>query len=107
MLSQVCALQKQYGKTQAELETLVEGFHWLLSDYHIADIKTAFREYMLEHSDIPAPADIKKIIEKLIEEPGSGFSLETLQRFKNKGIPLSQAQNDRLADFIAIKRIEA
>jgi len=90
LLSQTCALQKQYGKTRAELETLVEGFAWAMEGHTIAQITKAMREYILNNSDIPAPADILKII-KLHEEYGnlSAPTVETLRRWRSKGIPLN------------------
>jgi len=62
-LGQVCELQKQYGKTSANLETLVNGFLWVLADYPIAEILSALAQYVKRHSDIPAPADIVNIID--------------------------------------------
>lgn len=62
-LGRVCALQKQYGKTAEELETLVEGFSWALSDYPMPDILNALKQYITSHPDIPAPADLRNIID--------------------------------------------
>jgi hypothetical protein len=64
-LGQVCELQKQYGKTAANLETLVNGFLWVLTDYGMAEILGAIAEYVKRHPDIPAPADIVNIIDPL------------------------------------------
>lgn len=63
MLGQVCELQKQYGKTAANLETLVRGFLWVLADYAMTDIIRGIGEYVRRKADIPAPADIVNIIE--------------------------------------------
>lgn len=63
ILKMVCELQKQYGKTAANLETLVEGFAWLLEEYTSEEITWSMKQYILNNSDIPAPADIKKIID--------------------------------------------
>ena len=62
LLSQICVLQKTYGKNQAEIETLADGFCWVLVDYDIEKIKLAMRDYLLNKNDVPAPADIIKII---------------------------------------------
>lgn len=62
-LGRVCALQKQYGKTTAELETLVEGFAWVLGEYKIDVILDGIAKYVRRSSDIPAPADIMNIID--------------------------------------------
>ena len=93
LLGQTCALQKAYGKTAEELETLVEGFSWALAEYPIDEITLAMAHYIKTASDIPAPADIIKIIERSreiakIKQP----DIETLKRYKAKGIPLSQEQ---------------
>jgi hypothetical protein len=97
LLSQICALQKAYGKTEHELETLVEGFSWALSDYEMPDILKAMRLYITTHSDIPAPNDIIQIINRMQEyEALVQPSIETLLRYESKGIPLTQAQKEQL-----------
>lgn len=63
VISQVCDIQKTYGKIPGDLKTLVKGFLWILSDYPMPEIIRGIREYVLENSDIPAPADIKRIID--------------------------------------------
>lgn len=102
MLSRVCVLQKQYGKTKQELEELVEGFAWLLADFPMAAVAGAFKSYLRERSDIPAPADIIAIIKREEEETRMRLtppqSVETLLRYCEKGIPLSQAQKQRLTE---------
>ena len=66
LLSQCCVLQKTYGKSQAEIETLVEGFNMILGDRDaMDDIQKAFMEYMKHNADIPAPSDIVKILKKI------------------------------------------
>ncbi|UEM08086.1 hypothetical protein JL101_035405 (plasmid) [Skermanella rosea] len=64
-MGHVCALQKQYGKTGAELEVLVEGFCWVLQGYAMDVILDALRQYVAVpgNSDIPAPSDIIAIID--------------------------------------------
>lgn len=56
-------MQKQYGKTAAELETLVEGFCWALEGYEIDEILNAMRQYVARKNDIPTPSDILNIID--------------------------------------------
>lgn len=86
-------MQKLYGKTQAELETLVEGFSWALEDYEMSNIIEAFRIYIRNKSDIPAPADIIAILEKKREyDLHVPPSIDDLKRYKSKGIPLSKEQ---------------
>ena len=61
-ISKLCALQKQYGKTAAELETLLDGYLWLLDDLPTPTILGAMREYANRHNDIPTPADIRNVV---------------------------------------------
>lgn len=61
-LARICALQQQYGKTEAELETLVEGFCWALSDYPMQTIIEAIAKHIRKTPTIPTPADIENII---------------------------------------------
>jgi hypothetical protein len=97
LLSQICALQKTYGKNQAEIETLADGFCWILQDYGIEEIKKAMREYILTKNDVPAPADILAIIKETryiesINLPDIGM----LKKYKAKGIKLTPAQENLL-----------
>ena len=62
-IAQCCALQKAYGKTPAEVETLVDGFAMVLGEYPLEDVQQGFREYLKRNSTIPAPADIVNIID--------------------------------------------
>lgn len=91
-------MQKAYGKTPDELETLVEGFAWALADYHMPKIMEAFKEYIKNHSDIPAPADIIKIITRQKNYVIGDNSIEALLRLHSKGIPLMASQKKILAD---------
>jgi len=61
-LARVCALQGQYGKTAAELETLVEGYCWVLGGYPIQSIIEAIGKFIRTSRDIPKPADIEAVI---------------------------------------------
>lgn len=62
-LSRVCALQRQYGKTDAELETLVEGFCWVLGDYSMGLILAGIAEFVKRSNEIPTPADIANLVD--------------------------------------------
>ena len=55
-------MQKLYGKTGAEIGTLVEGFCFVLSEYSMIEIIAAIKVYIKRHSDIPAPADLENIL---------------------------------------------
>lgn len=102
MLAKVCALQKQYGKTSAELEVLVDGFEWVLKDYEVKDIINAMGEYIKRNSDIPAPADIVKLIDEAIKYRDIKLpSIEKLKSYRDKGINLSPAQTAQLAEYEA------
>ena len=97
LLERICALQKAYGKTQAELETLVEGFSWALAGHSLADIQRAFRRYIVSHSDIPAPADILKLIKEVKgDDAVVAPSLDMLRQYRAKGIPLTPRQEEAL-----------
>jgi len=61
-LAIVCALQKQYGKTPAEFELLVEGFSRVLKYYPMKQIIEAIDKFTLKNPGIPSPADIETII---------------------------------------------
>lgn len=63
ILSQICKMQKAYGKTAFDLETIVSGFLMFMEEYHMADILRGLKEYMKLKNDIPAPSDIIAIID--------------------------------------------
>lgn len=71
MLSQCCVLQKTYGKSQAEIETLVEGFDMILGDGDsMDDVRRAFLDYMKNNADIPSPSDIIKNLKNIRHKKG-------------------------------------
>lgn len=93
ILRQTCALQKAYGKTSDELETLVEGFSWALAEYHIDEITRAMAHYIKTNADIPAPANIIEIIEMFRKfDAAVNPSPEKLLGYYKKGVPITQAQ---------------
>jgi hypothetical protein len=58
----VVDMQKSYGK-QVDLKTMLRGWQFLLEDdYTVYQISSALKEYMRQYSDIPAPADLIKIL---------------------------------------------
>lgn len=95
-LSRVCALQRGYGKTPTEIETLVEGFSWALKAYRVKDVIEAIGKYITLRPDIPTPADIRAIIDpikpewspdwefyknlKQLERDGGSYALGTEER---------------------------
>jgi hypothetical protein len=78
-------LQKQYGKTSQELETLVEGFCWILADYPMPVILAALAEYVRREPDIPAPADLVRIINPPQPELSAAVYVQLKQRVSEGG----------------------
>lgn len=68
IIGRVFDLQKQFGKQTAQLETIVEGFLWVMEGYAPAEVARGFAEYIRRHSDMPTPCDIVKIIDPPVEE---------------------------------------
>jgi len=60
-------LQRQYGKTQGELETLVEGFAWALADYTPEEVIHALGQHIRRSPNIPTPSEIIAIIDPPVE----------------------------------------
>lgn len=65
VIGRVFDLQKQYGKTPAQLESIVAGFLWALAPYDPTAVIAAFGVYILSHSDMPSPFDIRQIIDPI------------------------------------------
>ena len=99
IIRQTCALQKAYGKTADELETLVEGFSWALAEYNIEEIVRAMAHYIKQHPDIPAPANIIEIIEmfRKFDKVVNPDPDKLLQYYK-KGVPITQNQRKILQE---------
>lgn len=62
-MAQVCTVQNQYGKSQDELETLVEGLAWILASCTLQEIMGGLAEYVRTKSGIPTPSEILAIID--------------------------------------------
>ena len=97
-LAQVCELQKQYGKTAANLETLVEGFMWLMDGTPMDKILDAMKTYVLTHNDIPTPSDLLKIINPP-EEPLSKAVFIALCQAKDRGEYLTPTERKYMRDY--------
>lgn len=108
MLGQICELQKQYGKTAANLETLVDGFLWVLADYPMDVILNALAKYVKRNPDIPAPADIVNLIDPLKQEwkPDWPAYIALKKRVQRDGyFPYGKEKEFlKLCDDYAIKR---
>ncbi len=63
-LSRICAMQQKYGQTPAEIETLVDGFIWVIeaSHYPFNLWIAAMAKHIMQSTEIPRPADILNII---------------------------------------------
>lgn len=66
-LGRLCSMQKTYGKTPADLNTLVEGFAYYLRDFSVPEVLAALDQYVLRHADIPAPSDIVTVLKPELE----------------------------------------
>lgn len=63
IIGQAFDMQKQFGKTTGQLENIVSGFLWIMEPYPVDIVVGAFAKYLREHSDMPTPSDIVKIID--------------------------------------------
>lgn len=99
-LSRVCALQRQYGKTQGELETLVEGFAWALADYAPEQVIAALGQHIRSSPNIPTPSEIIAIIDPPKEpfKPDWSYYNHLLALTKEQG-PYAVTQYE--ADYLA------
>lgn len=73
-------MQKAYGKTQAELGTLVDGYVWILGDYEADLVFSAMREAVKRSSEIPTPADIEAIINPVEEPPSHTLYIDIMKK---------------------------
>jgi hypothetical protein len=64
VIGKVFDLQKQYGKQTGQIENIIDGFCWAMQEYPADLVIRGFGQYILDHSDIPTPSDIVKIIDQ-------------------------------------------
>jgi hypothetical protein len=79
--------QKQFGKKPEQLENIVKLFCWVLKPYSIELVMAGLSKYMAEHSDIPTPSDIVKIIDPKPPEwrPDKAYYIRLQQIYKEQG----------------------
>lgn len=87
VIGRVFDLQKQYGKTTSQLETIVDGFLWALAGYSVEQVTDGFRKYISRKSDMPTPADIINIIDPIKEpwRPDKSYYIKLQEIFKREG----------------------
>lgn len=88
-LATVCELQRQYGKTAGELETLVEGFCWVLGGYPMQKIIDAIGVHIRRSPTIPTPADIEAIINPPRPKPDWPAYIALMKRIADGHFALS------------------
>ena len=67
MLSQSFRALKLYGREPEDFAAIDAMFQLVLADYPIDKIKQAFAVYLKRHNELPAPADIAQIIERVFD----------------------------------------
>ena len=63
LLAQTHLLLKGYGEKAEDAASRDAGFQWMLGRFTIEQVRTAFRQYIERHADLPVPANIINIIE--------------------------------------------
>lgn len=94
-------MQKQYGKTTGQLETVVKGFAWLLDGYDYKLVVNGLKQYLRRHNDIPSPSDIINIIDppKPVWQPDKSYYIK-LQEIVKKSNYSPYALNDDEKEYI-------
>ena len=54
---------KGYGEKAEDAESRDAGFQWMLGRFTIEQVRSAFRQYIERHTDLPVPANIINIID--------------------------------------------
>ncbi len=86
-MGRVCALQKTYGKTPSELETLVEGFAWAMQDFPVDTVIKAIGAHLLQSPTIPTPFEIRQIIDPIKKpwEPDKSYYFRLSKLLQDDG----------------------
>lgn len=72
-------------------------FQETLGEFAFYYIKRAFIEHIKTSPDLPTPSDIITLTKKFMELPRQEVTVEMLARYKSKGIRLTPAQEEKLA----------
>lgn len=64
LLSQCFDIFPLYGREPEAAANIRKAFRFILADYNIGQITTAFRYHLRVYKDFPVPADIVNIIER-------------------------------------------
>jgi hypothetical protein len=75
-------------------------FQVVLGEYALFEVQKAFLAHVKQSPDLPTPSDIVRLIEedrkyRLVEKP----DIETLKRYKARGLPLTPAQQMALEAY--------
>lgn len=84
----ITEMQKAYGK-QINLKAMLKGWEMILAEkYNAEQICFALRKYMERYSDIPAPADIIRMLEP--EEPQITYAeyKHAIEQHAKEGYPM-------------------
>lgn len=104
VFAKICSLQKQFGKTEAELKTLVDGFVWMLGDQPALKVFEAIKQYVLRNNDIPTPSDVMNIIDPPKEEhKWCVVTFLDIKRRKREGQFVMDHEEQYCSDFIAAR----
>lgn len=87
VIGRVFDLQKAYGKTAGQMETMIDGFCWALKDYDPERVIWGFGQYILSKPDMPTPFDIRNIIDPVKKpwEPDKNYYQTLKEIFKREG----------------------
>lgn len=98
VIGQIFDMQKQFGKTTGQLENVINGFCFVLSEYDPKKVFWGLAQYLKEHNDIPTPSDIVKIIDPKPPEwkPDKSYYIKLQQLEKEYG---KYALNDDEIDY--------
>jgi hypothetical protein len=82
MIGQVMAVQKTYGKSAADLETIVEGYCRFLQTFSMIEIESALEKYILSHDDLPSPSSIAQIIDPSLAPLSNSVYIEVCAKIR-------------------------
>lgn len=87
-IGRVCALQRTYGKNPADLETLVEGFAWVMKRYPVSLVIEGLAQYLENGVNIPTPSEIIAIIDPKPKTwvPDKSYYISLKKNFEDRGI---------------------
>ncbi|MBO0358613.1 hypothetical protein J0X19_11710 [Hymenobacter sp. BT186] len=92
---------KKYGEAADITAIRDAGFQWMLEDYDIDQVTTAFRQYLKTGREIPTPTDIIEILDPSVRPMCGRMYQRLVERSKEGPFALTRAEHEYIDRYEA------